>query len=144
MGDQRRNPRAYQTRRMTFSACHRLHSPHLSDEENKNVFGKCNHINGHGHNYMVKVTLFGEIDPKTGMIMNMTDLKKNMAEAIMKPMDHKNLDIDVQYFKTRPSTTENLTVFIWKQMQTVMEKPDLLYEVEVYETENNIVSYRGE
>lgn len=78
------------------------------------------------------------------MIMNMTDLKKNMAEAIMKPMDHKNLDADVEFFKTRASTAENLTVFIWNQMKQVMSKPELLYEVEVYETENNIVSYRGE
>ncbi|KAJ8913701.1 hypothetical protein NQ315_007418 [Exocentrus adspersus] len=142
--DEVRNPKAYQTRRITFSACHRLHSPHLSDEENKNVFGKCNHVNGHGHNYIVKVTLFGEIHPKTGMIMNMTELKKFMEEAIMKPMDHKNLDKDVEYFVTRPSTTENLTVFIWRQMKRVMHQPELLYEVEVYETENNIVKYRGE
>jgi 6-pyruvoyltetrahydropterin/6-carboxytetrahydropterin synthase len=139
-----KNPKAYQTRRITFSACHRLHSPHLSEAENVEVFGKCNHVNGHGHNYIVKVTLFGEIDPKTGMILNMTLLKKYMEQAIMKPMDHKNLDKDVEYFKSRPSTTENLTVFIWTEMKKVMNKPDLLYEVEVYETENNIVKYRGE
>ncbi|KAJ8964975.1 hypothetical protein NQ314_004492 [Rhamnusium bicolor] len=144
MGDEKTNPKAYQTRRVTFSACHRLHSPHLSDAENKEIFGKCNHINGHGHNYVVKVTLFGGIDPKTGMIMNMTDLKKYMEEAIMKPMDHKNLDKDVEYFFTRPSTTENLSVYIWNKMKDVMEKPDWLYEVEIYETENNIVKYRGE
>ncbi|XP_044763962.1 6-pyruvoyl tetrahydrobiopterin synthase [Coccinella septempunctata] len=142
MGD--KNPKAYQTRRMTFSACHRLNSPFLSAIENENTYGKCNHINGHGHNYTVKVTLFGEIHPQTGMIMNMTDLKKNMQEAIMKPLDHKNLDADVEYFKLNPSTTENLTVFIWRQMKQVMEKPELLYEVEVHETENNIVSYRGD
>lgn len=76
--------------------------------------------------------------------MNMTELKKFMEEAIMKPMDHKNLDKDVEYFFTRPSTTENLTVFIWKRMEEVMDRSELLYEVEVYETENNIVKYRGE
>ncbi|EFA05403.1 6-pyruvoyl tetrahydrobiopterin synthase [Tribolium castaneum] len=143
MGDSKA-PKAYQTRRITFSACHRLHSPHLSDAENAQIYGKCNHINGHGHNYIVKVTLFGAIDPKTGMILNMTELKKYMEEAIMQPMDHKNLDKDVDFFKTRPSTTENLTVFIWERMKKVMERPDLLYEVLVYETENNIVKYRGE
>lgn len=90
------------------------------------------------------MSLFGEIDPKTGMILNMTDLKKYMEEAIMTPMDHKNLDKDVEFFKVRPSTTENLTVFIWERMKEVMPKPELLYEVEVYETENNIVKYRGE
>lgn len=76
--------------------------------------------------------------------MNMTELKKFMEEAIMKPMDHKNLDKDVEYFLCRPSTTENLTVFIWNRMKEVMRTPELLYEVEVYETENNIVKYRGE
>lgn len=76
--------------------------------------------------------------------MNMTELKKFMEEAIMKPMDHKNLDKDVEYFFTRPSTTENLTVFIWKRMEEVIDRSELLYEVEVYETENNIVKYRGE
>lgn len=76
--------------------------------------------------------------------MNMTELKKFMEEAIMKLMDHKNLDKDVEYFFTRPSTTENLTVFIWKRMEEVMDRSELLYEVEVYETENNIVKYRGE
>lgn len=76
--------------------------------------------------------------------MNMTELKHYMDIAIMSPMDHKNLDKDVEYFSTRPSTTENLTIFIWNQMKKVMAKPDLLYEVEVYETENNIVKYRGE
>lgn len=76
--------------------------------------------------------------------MNMTELKHCMDIAIMNPMDHKNLDMDLEYFSTRPSTTENLTVFIWNQMKKVMAKPNLLYEVEVYETENNIVKYRGE
>lgn len=76
--------------------------------------------------------------------MNMTELKKNMEIAIMNSMDHKNLDKDVEYFFTRPSTTENLTIFIWEQMKSVMVLPHLLYEVEVHETENNIVKYRGE
>lgn len=92
----------------------------------------------------VKVTLFGEIDEKTGMIMNMTDLKKYMEKTIMEPMDHKNLDKDVSFFATRASTTENLAVFIWNQMKEVMENPEILYEIEIYETENNIVKYRGE
>ncbi|KAJ8978779.1 hypothetical protein NQ317_015503 [Molorchus minor] len=78
------------------------------------------------------------------MIMNMTELKRYMEEAVMKPMDHKNLDKDVDYFFTRPSTTENLTIFIWNRMKSVMDEPELLYEVEVHETENNIVKYRGE
>ncbi|XP_044260881.1 6-pyruvoyl tetrahydrobiopterin synthase [Tribolium madens] len=139
-----RPPRAYQTRKITFSASHRLHSPYLNNAENAQVYGKCNHINGHGHNYIVKVTLFGEIDPKTGMIMNMTELKQFMEEAVMKQLDHKNLDKDVEFFQTRASTTENVTLFIWERMKAVMSRPELLHEVVVYETENNIVKYKGE
>lgn len=90
------------------------------------------------------VTLFGEIDHRTGMIMNMTELKKFIDVAVMKQMDHKNLDRDVEFFKQRPSTTENVAIFIWDQLKQVMTQPELLYEVKVYETENNIVTYRGE
>ncbi|XP_069672818.1 6-pyruvoyl tetrahydrobiopterin synthase isoform X1 [Periplaneta americana] len=91
-------PVAYLTRKEIFSACHRLHSPQLSEEENKEVYGKCNNVNGHGHNYVVEVTLHGTIDPSTGMVMNINDLKKYMNNAIMEPLDHKNLDKDVPYF----------------------------------------------
>lgn len=76
--------------------------------------------------------------------MNMTELKKYMEIAIMNQMDHKDLDKDVEYFSTRPSTTENLSVFIWNEMKKIMDNPFLLHEVEVYETENNIVIYRGD
>ncbi|XP_064254029.1 6-pyruvoyl tetrahydrobiopterin synthase isoform X10 [Passer domesticus] len=86
------------SRSVTFSACHRLHSKSLSDEENLKLFGKCNNPNGHGHNYKVVVTVRGEIDPVSGMVMNLTDLKEYMQEAIMEPLDHKNLDKDVPYF----------------------------------------------
>lgn len=77
------------------------------------------------------------------MVMNMTILKKYMEKAIMKPMDHKNLDKDVDFFKDKPSTTENLAVYIWERMKETMERPELLYEVEIQETENNSVVYRG-
>ncbi|XP_067286132.1 6-pyruvoyl tetrahydrobiopterin synthase [Pseudorasbora parva] len=133
----------YITRVQSFSACHRLHSKYLSDEENKEVFGKCNNPNGHGHNYKVEVTVRGKIDSKTGMVMNLTDLKKYIEEAIMKPLDHKNLDRDVPYFTDIVSTTENLSVFIWDSMAKLLP-PDSLYEVKIYETDKNIVVYRGE
>ncbi|KAL1512948.1 hypothetical protein ABEB36_002447 [Hypothenemus hampei] len=144
MANKENSLKCYQTRRITLSACHRLHSPHLSDEENRQVYGKCNHINGHGHNYTIKVTLFGEIDPKTGMLMNLMDLKRYMEEAIMAPMDHKNIDKDIDYFKDKPSTTENVAVYCWNRMKNIMSQPEWLYEVEIYETENNIVRYRGD
>ncbi|XP_039595612.1 6-pyruvoyl tetrahydrobiopterin synthase [Polypterus senegalus] len=133
----------YISRSETFSASHRLHSKSLSDEENERIFGKCNNPNGHGHNYKVEVTVRGEIDPVTGMIMNITDLKKCIEMAVMKPLDHKNLDKDVPYFANVVSTAENIAVFIWDSLQKLME-PNLLYEVKVFETDKNIAFYRGE
>jgi 6-pyruvoyltetrahydropterin/6-carboxytetrahydropterin synthase len=106
------------TRIETFSAAHRLHSPQLSDEENLKVFGKCNHPNGHGHNYRVEVTIEGpvslkirlpnittlitQVDSRTGMVINLVDLKRFMQQAIMEPLDHRHLDKDVLFFQTRP------------------------------------------
>uniref|UniRef100_A0A1A9W055 6-pyruvoyl tetrahydrobiopterin synthase n=1 Tax=Glossina brevipalpis TaxID=37001 RepID=A0A1A9W055_9MUSC len=129
-------PVALLTRKETFSACHRLHSKHLSDEENAEIYGKCNHVNGHGHNYTVEVTVRGPIEKRTGMVMNITELKLAMDAVIFKQLDHKNLDKD-------PSTTENLTVFIWDNVRDKLKYPELLYEVKVYETNKNSVTYRG-
>ncbi|KAG5674404.1 hypothetical protein PVAND_004378 [Polypedilum vanderplanki] len=130
-------------RKESFSACHRLHSPYLSDEENREVFGKCNNENGHGHNYTVEIKIRGHVDAKTGMVMNLVDLKALIEKCIMKPLDHKNLDKDVEYFKTVPSTTENLAVFIFDSLKKALLKPELLYEVKIYETDKNSVIYRG-
>ncbi|CAL1615151.1 unnamed protein product [Knipowitschia caucasica] len=133
----------YITRVQSFSACHRLHSPDLSDEENKQVYGKCNNPNGHGHNYKVEVTVRGKIDALTGMVMNLTELKRCIEEVIMIPLDHKNLDQDVPYFGKVVSTTENVAVYIWDHM--LQQLPEgLLYEIKIHETDKNIVVYRGE
>ncbi|XP_044740398.1 6-pyruvoyl tetrahydrobiopterin synthase [Chrysoperla carnea] len=137
-------PVAYLTRREHFSACHRLHSPFLDDDTNKEVYGKCNNPNGHGHNYDVYVTVRGEIDPSTGMVMNLTDLKYAINVAIMDQLDHKNIDRDCPYFENVVSTTENVAIYIWNELKKVLVKPELLYEVKLYETENNIIVYRGE
>ncbi|XP_069732677.1 6-pyruvoyl tetrahydrobiopterin synthase [Phaenicophaeus curvirostris] len=135
--------RARLSRCVTFSACHRLHSKALSDEENLKVFGKCNNPHGHGHNYKVIVTVQGEIDPVSGMVINLTDLKEYMQEAIMGPLDHKNLDKDVPYFANVVSTTENVAVFIWENLKKLLPT-GTLYKVKVYETDQNIVVYKGE
>ncbi|XP_066560809.1 6-pyruvoyl tetrahydrobiopterin synthase [Amia ocellicauda] len=134
---------AYITRVQSFSACHRLHSKALSNEENKIIFGKCNNPNGHGHNYKAEITVRGKIDPVTGMVMNLCDLKQHIEDAIMKPLDHKNLDKDVPYFADVVSTTENVAVFIWDSLVKLLP-PDMLFEVKIHETEKNIVVYRGE
>ncbi|XP_044035060.1 6-pyruvoyl tetrahydrobiopterin synthase [Siniperca chuatsi] len=133
----------YITRVESFSASHRLHSIHLSDEENKRVFGKCNNPNGHGHNYKVEITLHGKIDGLTGMVMNLTDLKRCTEDVIMTTLDHKNLDKDVPYFADVVSTTENVAVYIWDNMVKVLP-PNLLYEIKIHESDKNIVVYRGE
>uniref|UniRef100_A0A8C6YXA3 6-pyruvoyl tetrahydrobiopterin synthase n=1 Tax=Nothoprocta perdicaria TaxID=30464 RepID=A0A8C6YXA3_NOTPE len=128
------------SRAVTFSACHRLHSKALSDEENAKLFGKCNNPHGHGHNYKGKG---GTIDPVSGMVLNLTDLKEYMQEAIMEPLDHKNLDKDVPYFAEVVSTTENVAVFIWENLKKLLPM-GTLYKVKVYETDQNVVVYKGE
>uniref|UniRef100_A0A8D8T2C3 6-pyruvoyl tetrahydrobiopterin synthase n=1 Tax=Cacopsylla melanoneura TaxID=428564 RepID=A0A8D8T2C3_9HEMI len=137
-------PIGYLTRVEKFSAAHRLHSPHLSDEENLITYGKCNNFHGHGHNYTAEVTLKGPISKEKGMVLNINDLKVYMKQAIMEPMDHKNLDKDVPYFADVVSTSENVAIFIWNNMKKVMKEPELLYEVKLFETDKNIILYRGE
>ncbi len=131
------------TRRATFSAAHRLHSAALSEAENRELFGKCNNPHGHGHNYVLEVTVHGPIDPNTGMVLNLTDLKKAMDEAIIQPMDHKHLNFDVPIFREINPTAENMAVVFWKLLEQHLSK-GLLYEVKLQETENNIAIYRGE
>jgi 6-pyruvoyltetrahydropterin/6-carboxytetrahydropterin synthase len=140
-------PKVYLTRRETFSASHRLHSIHLSDNENIQIFSKCNNPNGHGHNYVLEVTVVGHVDSKTGMVMNISDLKQLIQIHVLDLVDHKNLDLDVEYFRTKKlvSTTENLAVFIWEQLVSNLNQQNVqLYEMKLYETDKNIVIYRGE
>ncbi|XP_078540105.1 6-pyruvoyl tetrahydrobiopterin synthase-like [Lissotriton helveticus] len=127
---------------LTFAAGHRLSSNYLSDEENKKIFGVCNNPNGHGHNYRVIVTVRGEIDPTTGMVINLTDFKEYLEKAILEPCDHKNLDKDVPYFADTTSTLENLAVMIWESVQKILP-PGLLYKVKVFEMDSCGVSYKG-
>lgn len=119
-------------------------SKFLTDEQNKEIFGKCNHINGHGHNYTAEVSVRGPVDRTTGMVMNLTDLKEIMKHCIMLPLDHRNIDKDVDYFKNVPSTAENIAVYIWDSVILRLAKPELLFEVKLYETDKNFVSYKGE
>uniref|UniRef100_A0A2K6SGC0 6-pyruvoyl tetrahydrobiopterin synthase n=1 Tax=Saimiri boliviensis boliviensis TaxID=39432 RepID=A0A2K6SGC0_SAIBB len=128
-------PKAQVSRLLSFSASHRLHSKFLSDEENLKLFGKCSNPNGCGHDCKVVVTVHGEIDPATGMVMSLTDLKKYTEEAIMQLLDHKNLDVDVPYFADVVSTTENVAK---------VPPVGVLYKVKVYETDSNIVVDKGE
>lgn len=134
--------KAYVTRRMTFSAGHLLHNDALSAEENRRIFGKCNNPNGHGHNFTVEVTVAGEIDPQTGMVFNLRDLKTVMTEIIEQGLDHKNLNLDVPAFKDLIPTAENIAAVIWGLLARRLPK-GVLHEVKLVETENNFVAYRG-
>src|SRR5579863_707998 len=95
-------------RRYHFSASHRLHSAHLSEEENWRVYGKCNNPHGHGHNYIVEVSVSGNVDPATGMIANLSDLDGFVEREVLEPFDHKSLNDDVPAFRDAVPTTENL------------------------------------
>ncbi|XP_020648869.3 6-pyruvoyl tetrahydrobiopterin synthase [Pogona vitticeps] len=128
------------SRTETFAAAHRLSSKSLNDEENRKLFGKCNQ--SHGHNYKVMVTVRGKIDPISGMFMNIYQLQEYMQEAIMEPLDHKNLDQDVDFFADVISTTENLAVYIWNNLEKILPS-GCLYKVKVYESDRNFIVYKG-
>tara|TARA_B100000959_G_scaffold243570_1_gene266921 strand:+ start:535 stop:948 length:414 start_codon:yes stop_codon:yes gene_type:complete len=135
----------YITRKVTFSAAHRLHNLKLSDKENKNIFGECNNPNGHGHNYVLEVTVRGNVPDKTGMVIDLKDLKIIITENIVEKVDHKYLNKDVDFMTDIIPTAENLVIQFWKILQEVLlENNAELYELKLYETENNIVVYRGE
>jgi len=133
----------YLTRRASFSASHRLWSEQLTDAENYAIYEKCANPNGHGHNYMLEVTLRGTPDPQTGMVLNLTQLKDAMHEQVVDWVDHKHLNYDVPWLEGSIPTTEVLVVKFWDRLAEMLPR-GLLYEVKLYETENNIASYRGE
>lgn len=129
------------TRIESFSAAHRLHSHVLTDQENVNLYGKCNNANGHGHNYRVEVTVTGVVDETTGMIINISDLKIILQERVLNQLDHKNIDLDIDYFsKTKkPSTAENIALFIFDQVSQSLPPSIDLESVKLHETDKNVV-----
>lgn len=130
-------------RRAHFNAAHRLYCRDWDDEKNSRVFGKCSNPHYHGHNYELIVAVTGEVDPKTGFVVNLKDLKDLIYERIEVPFDHKNLNLEVPEFKDLNPTAENISVVIWKKLREELgEHLDL--EVTLYETPRNFVTYRGE
>jgi len=136
-------PTVYVTRRLHFSAAHRLHSDSLSDEENKSVFGLCNNPLGHGHNYEIEVTVRGEPDATTGMVIDLKDLKSIVEREIIEQVDHKHLNFDVDFMRGIVPTAENIAVAFWKQIVEKLPSGEL-YEMRVFETPRNVAIYRGE
>jgi 6-pyruvoyltetrahydropterin/6-carboxytetrahydropterin synthase len=132
----------YITRRDTFAASHRLHNADLSAEENAQLYGKCNWENGHGHNYVLEVTVRGVPSPRTGMVCNLKTLKQVMRDRVVNKVDHRHLNYDVEFLRGINPTSENVAVAIWEQLAAHI--PDgHLYRVRLFETENNIVEYYG-
>ena len=133
----------YVTRREIFSASHRLHNPSLSEEENKRLFGKCNNPNGHGHNYILEVIVAGEVNTDTGYVIDLKVLKDIVREHVISKVDHKNLNIDVDFLKDVIPSAENIAIGIWDQLLDKINE-GRLYSVKLYETENNYVEFKGE
>jgi 6-pyruvoyltetrahydropterin/6-carboxytetrahydropterin synthase len=133
----------YLTRKAEFSASHLYHNPELSPEENKRIFGKCNNPHGHGHNYTLEVTVKGQVDQRSGFVVDLKELKEIMNREVIEAVDHRFLNKEVAEFKDRIPTTENLAITIWGWL-----KPKLsvaaLHRIRVYETPDLFVDYYGE
>ncbi|UCD17814.1 MAG: 6-carboxytetrahydropterin synthase [Candidatus Zixiibacteriota bacterium] len=129
------------TRRMTFSSGHRLYNPGFSDEKNREVFGDCSNPNGHGHNYVLEVTVSGSVAEDSGMVINLKDLKRIVAREIIDKVDHRNLNVDVDFMKDLIPTTENFAQKIWEILDRSLGK-GLLDRIVLYESENNWVEIR--
>lgn len=136
-------PIVYVTRKMQFNAAHRLHNPAKSDEWNQRVYGKCNNPNWHGHNYTLEVTVRGEPDAETGYVIDLTVLKRIIEEHVVSQLDHKNLNLDVEFMHGILPSTENLVIAIWKRLEGKLPNGEL-HRVRLYETERNSAEYLGE
>ena len=134
----------YLTRRFYFSASHRLFKPELTDTENEKIFGKCSNPNGHGHNYVLEVTVIGEQDPETGYVIDLDELKNIIVNNLINAVDHKNLNIDVDFMKGVIPTVENIVVQFWNKVENkIKAKNRNLYSLKLFETEYNVAEYRG-
>ena len=129
------------TRRFYFSASHKYYREDWTESENKRVFGKC--VNYHGHNYVLDVTVEGNVDPETGMVINLTELKK-IVNQVLEEFDHKNLNEDLPYFKKKIPTTENIAIVLWELIRDRLPNTVMLSEIRLYETDDLFVIYRGE
>jgi 6-pyruvoyltetrahydropterin/6-carboxytetrahydropterin synthase len=132
----------YITRRLEFCASHRLYNPEFSDDKNETTFGLCNNPNGHGHNYVLEVTVKGEVDPQTGMVLDLKALKSIINEEIVSKVDHKNLNVDVDFLEGVIPTAENIAIHIWDILESKIES-GTLHEVKLFESERNFVVYHG-
>ncbi len=134
----------YITRRERFNAAHRLFREDFTDEQNLEVFGKCSNPKWHGHNYELFVTVKGNIDVKTGFLVNLKFLSKLIREHVIEKLDHKNINLEVDFMQDKLASTENLAVGIWNELEKHIKKLNAeLHCVKVVESENNYVEYYG-
>jgi 6-pyruvoyltetrahydropterin/6-carboxytetrahydropterin synthase len=137
-------PQVRVTRRLHFSAAHRLARADWSDERNLATFGPCASPNWHGHNYEIEVTVEGRVDPETGFVMDLKDLRALVEERVIADVDHRNLNTDVEWMERVNPTTENLVVRIWERIADGLPAGVRLVRVGLWETPRNFVEYRGE
>lgn len=130
------------SRKAHFNAAHRLFNPNWDDEKNFKVFGKCSNPNFHGHNYEMIVSIKGEINPETGFVMNLDELKKIILEEVEDYLDHKNLNLEIPEFKNLNPTVENISVVIWNRIRQKLDSK-LKLKITLFETPRNFVEYSG-
>jgi 6-pyruvoyltetrahydropterin/6-carboxytetrahydropterin synthase len=134
----------YITRRETFNAAHRLKRDDWTNEENERVFGKCCNQNWHGHNFELFVTVRGIPSKETGFVINLKTLGDILKDGVIEKIDHKNINVDVDFMKDQMSSTENLAMGIWDQIEDeIMKLGGELAKIKLVETENNYVEYFG-
>lgn len=135
-------PQVTVTRRLLFNAAHRVHNPALSEAENKALFGKCNNPNWHGHNYTLDVSVTGEVEERTGYVIDLGLLKRIVELEVIDKVDHKNFNLEVDFMRGVIPTTENIVVAIWRVLEPAIA-PARLTRLVLWETPNNYVEYDG-
>jgi 6-pyruvoyltetrahydropterin/6-carboxytetrahydropterin synthase len=135
-------PEVTVTRRLHFSAAHRVHNPAMSDEENRRVFGKCNNPNWHGHNYILDVSVKGTLDEKTGYVLDLSRVKDIVEQYVVSKVDHRNLNLEVDFLREVIPTSENIIVAFWRVLEPALQ-PARLARLVLWETVNNYVEYEG-
>ncbi|MFM9837416.1 MAG: 6-pyruvoyl trahydropterin synthase family protein [Cyclobacteriaceae bacterium] len=137
----------YVSRKEHFNAAHKLYNPTWSNEKNQEVFGPCANENWHGHNYELITTVIGETDPDTGFVIDLKKLSDLIKSEVLEKVDHKNLNLDVDFMKYKMASTENLAIELWKILEpkiSSISKFGKLHSIRLYETPRNYVEYLGE
>jgi 6-pyruvoyltetrahydropterin/6-carboxytetrahydropterin synthase len=135
-------PEVTVTRRLHFSAAHRVHNPAMSDDENRRTYGKCNNPNWHGHNYILDVSVRGAVDDHTGYVMDLGRVRDVVQKLVIEKVDHRNLNLEVDFLKDVIPTTENIVVAFWRVLAPALA-PAKLTRLILWETVNNYVEYDG-